>query len=127
MHFLNYVQTEGRRFPRHQWMNRVTRPVSGSSPEPRTPYRPVGAGKGAVPPPPPLRPVPLAAGVAPGSLVVPPGRFAGGVAGGIPTAVGAVTVTLVCPLTLPSVAVICAVPGLAPVPFPLASTLATLA
>jgi hypothetical protein len=66
-----------------------------------------------------------AAGGDPAGGVVPalPGLLPG--AGATPTDVPALTVTLACPLTLPCVALICAVPGLAPVTFPLASTLAT--
>jgi hypothetical protein len=96
-------------------------------PRPAT-YRPVGAGAGA------FVPVFLVGGAgfgaglgAPPPLVAPAGRLAGCDAGGMPTGVGALTVTVVCPLTLPSVAVMCAVPGLRPSPFPLVSTLTTLA
>src|SRR4051812_18505758 len=77
-------------------------------------YLPIGAGFGA------------GAGDPLGGVVPAfPGLLAGAGAGAIPTGVPALTVTLVCPETLPCVAVICAVPGDCPVTFPLASTLAT--
>jgi hypothetical protein len=94
-----------------------------------TPHRPVGRGPGAGP----LPAVPpcggalgTGAGVAPGALVVPLGRPLG--AGGTltPPRVGVLTVTIVCPLTLPTVAVMCAVPPAVAVTSPLAFTLATL-
>src|SRR5258708_34824533 len=88
-------------------------------------YRPVGTDTGADPPGAPPRGEPLGAGVATGSIVVPLGRFAGCGAGTIPSGIGGVTVTFACPLTLPCVAVICAVPGVCAVALPVASTVTT--
>jgi hypothetical protein len=57
----------------------------------------------------------------PGWLVVPLGRLADAGGSLIPIGVGALTVTVACPLILPCVAVTCAVPALCPVAVPAAS------
>src|SRR5262249_34244277 len=69
------------------------------------------------------------AGGVPLGGVVPalPGLLTGAGASAIPIGVGALTVTVACPLTPPCSAVMCALPALFPATFPLASTVAVLA
>jgi hypothetical protein len=71
----------------------------------------------------------LGAGAGSGDPVgaaAPPGRLAGAGAGAIPIGVGVLTVTVVCPLMLPMVALICALPGATPRNVPDVSTAAML-
>jgi hypothetical protein len=71
--------------------------------------------------------LPFGTGATPGGdgTLAPPGLLAGATPGAMPIVVGALTVTAVCPLMLPMLAVTSALPGLVPVTFPLVSTLAT--